>query len=59
MQARESALYDRSKVNIRHYQKNELALREKLRKNGLLVEYSDATAMIRNPYEMAEGVMTI
>ncbi|YCA45508.1 hypothetical protein M1E11_10110 [Bacillus sp. JZ8] len=58
-QARDSGLYVKSRVNIRHYQKNELALREKLRKNGLLIEYSDATAMIRNPYDMAEDVVTV
>jgi hypothetical protein len=56
IQARKSGLYERSKLNISYYQKNENALREKLKKNGLLVEYSDATAMIKNPYDIAEGV---
>ena len=55
-QARDSGLYERSKLNISYYQKNEQALREKLKKNGLLIEFSDATAMIRNPYDIAEGV---
>lgn len=59
IQSRESGMYDRSKLNISYYHKNELALREKLKKNGLLVEYSDATAMIRNPYEVAEGVVVV
>lgn len=55
-QSRESGLYEKSKLNISYYQKNEQALRDKLKKNGLLLEYSDATAMIRNPYDLAEGV---
>ncbi|TRY24779.1 hypothetical protein FOI68_14650 [Brevibacillus sp. LEMMJ03] len=50
VQARQSGLYERSRLNVRYFQENEKALREKLRRNGLLVEYSDATAMIRNPY---------
>ncbi|WP_240371152.1 hypothetical protein [Anoxybacteroides rupiense] len=49
-QAKISGLYEKSKLNISYFQKNEYALREKLKNNGLLVEYSDATAMIRNPY---------
>jgi hypothetical protein len=52
-QAKDSGLYEESKLNISYFQKNENALRDKLRKNGLLVEYSDATAMIRNPYDIA------
>lgn len=56
VQARNSGLYERSKLNISYYQKNENSLRTKLRKNGLLVEFSDATAMIQNPYDIAEGV---
>jgi hypothetical protein len=55
-QARDSGLYEQSKLNISYYQKNEQALRSKLKKNGLLIEFSDATAMIRNPYDIAEGV---
>lgn len=55
-QSRESGLYESSRLNISYYQKNEHALRSKLKKNGLLLEYSDATAMIRNPYDLAEGV---
>ncbi|MED1603282.1 hypothetical protein [Alkalihalophilus marmarensis] len=54
LQAKKSGLYEKSKINVSYFQKNELALREKLRYNGLLVEYSDATAMIRNPYEHVE-----
>ncbi|MBR8643839.1 hypothetical protein KEH51_00915 [[Brevibacterium] frigoritolerans] len=55
IQAKQSGLYDSSKLNISYYNKNVLALRSKLKKNGLLIEYSDATAMIRNPYEVVEG----
>ncbi|WP_163971801.1 hypothetical protein [Oceanobacillus halotolerans] len=52
--ARDNGLYEKSSINISYYQKNEQALREKLKKNGLLIEYSDATAMIRNPYGASE-----
>ena len=54
IQARRDGIYEKSRINISYFQRNEHALREKLRHNGLLVEYSDATAMIRNPYESAE-----
>jgi hypothetical protein len=53
--ARLSGLYEKSKLNISYFQKNEQSLREKLKKNGLLIEYSDATAMIRNPYDSVKG----
>lgn len=56
-QSRLSDIYENSRLNISYFQRNELALREKLKKNGLLVEYSDATAMIRNPYDVSEGVV--
>ncbi len=52
-QAKESGLYGRSKLNARYFQENEKALRDKLRQNGLLIEFSDATAMIQNPYDCA------
>jgi hypothetical protein len=55
-QSRESGVYEESRLNISYFQRNELALREKLKNNGLLVEFSDATAMIRNPYFVSEGV---
>ncbi|WP_423798168.1 hypothetical protein [Neobacillus sp. SAB-20_R2A] len=57
LQAKSNGIYEKSKLNVRYFQKNEFAIREKLRYNGLLVEYSDATAMIRNPYEKAEQVI--
>ncbi|NOU99527.1 hypothetical protein GC097_05745 [Paenibacillus sp. LMG 31457] len=53
-QAKNSGLYERSKLNIRYFQQNEKHLRDKLKQNGLLIEFSDATAMIRNPYEAWE-----
>lgn len=56
VQAREDGIYEHSKLNVSYFHRNEYALREKLRHNGLLVEYSDATAMIRNPYEKAGEV---
>ncbi|TBL80852.1 hypothetical protein [Paenibacillus thalictri] len=52
-QAKSSGLYTRSKLNVRYFQENEKALRSKLKLNGLLVEFSDATAMIHNPYASA------
>ncbi|MCM3729907.1 hypothetical protein M3226_30760 [Neobacillus cucumis] len=57
LQAKSSGIYEKSKLNVSYFQKNEFALREKLRYNGLLVEYSDATAMIRNPYELSGQVI--
>lgn len=51
-QARDSGLYDKANLNISYFQNNESALREKLKNNGLLIEYSDATAMIKNPSKM-------
>jgi hypothetical protein len=56
LQAKEDGIYEKSKLNVSYFQRNEYALREKLRHNGLLIEYSDATAMIRNPYEQAGQV---
>ncbi|WP_350344598.1 hypothetical protein PRVXT_001022 [Proteinivorax tanatarense] len=55
VQAKKSGLYEESKLNIRYFQRNEQSLRDKLRQNGLLVEYSDATAMIKNPYENVDN----
>lgn len=53
IEARKNGIYEESKLNVNYFHKNEYALREKLRHNGLLIEYSDATAMIKNPYERA------
>lgn len=49
-QAKQSGLYEQSRLNIRYFNDNEKALRDKLRHNGLLIEFSDATAMVQNPY---------
>jgi hypothetical protein len=57
LQAKSNGIYDKSKLNVSYFQKNEFAIREKLRYNGLLIEYSDATAMIKNPYELAGQVI--
>ncbi|MEH7114923.1 hypothetical protein V7124_21560 [Neobacillus niacini] len=57
LQSKSNGIYEKSKLNVSYFQKNEFALREKLRYNGLLVEYSDATAMIRNPYEHSGQVI--
>ncbi|MFD1020958.1 hypothetical protein [Thalassobacillus hwangdonensis] len=58
VEARNDGIYEKSRINISYFQKNEHSLREKLRHNGLLIEYSDATAMIRNPYE-AVGMQVV
>ncbi|MFF2909195.1 hypothetical protein [Paenibacillus sp. NPDC057934] len=50
-QAKETGIYEKSGFNVRYFQDNERALRKKLRHNGLLIEFSDATAMIQNPYD--------
>ncbi len=55
-QAKQSGLYRESRLNVRHFQDNEKALREKLQHNGLLIEFSDATAMICNPNTCVTGV---
>lgn len=49
-QAINSKIYERSGLNIKYFKTNESSLRVKLKQNGLLIEYSDATAMIINPY---------
>lgn len=49
-QAINSKIYEKSGINIKYFKNNENALRIKLKQNGLLTEYSDATAMITNPY---------
>jgi hypothetical protein len=56
LQAKENGIYEKSKLNVSYFKRNEYALRKKLKHNGLLIEYSDATAMIRNPYEQARQV---
>lgn len=57
-EAQVSGIYEREKINLRSFKQNETQLRNKLRKNGLLEEYSDATALIKNPYKMAQGGYT-
>jgi hypothetical protein len=52
-QAKKSGLYELSRLNTRYFNDNEKALREKLRHNGLLIEFSDATAMVQNPYALS------
>lgn len=54
-EAKRSGLYEREGVNLRSFENNEKKLRQKLKQNGLLQEYSDATALIRNPYMVKEG----
>lgn len=54
-EAQVSGIYEREKINLRSFKQNETQLRSKLRKNGLLEEYSDATALIKNPYQLSQG----
>lgn len=54
-EAQVSGIYEREKINLRSFKQNETQLRTKLRKNGLLEEYSDATALIKNPYQILQG----
>ncbi|MFD1136566.1 hypothetical protein [Paenibacillus urinalis] len=53
-EAKLSGIYETSNLNIRYFQDNEKSLRNKLRQNGLLIEFSDATAMIQNPYSSSK-----
>ncbi|WP_214713985.1 hypothetical protein [Exiguobacterium sp. s151] len=48
--AKVSGLYSKEGINLSHFRSNEKKMRQKLKQNGLLQEYSDATALIRNPY---------
>lgn len=46
IEARESGLLDRQRINVEYYERNKSALLEKMKYAGLATEYSDATAMI-------------
>lgn len=48
--AKDSGLYSKEGINLSHFRSNEKKMRQKLKQNGLLQEYSDATALIINPY---------
>lgn len=48
--AKDSGLYSKEGINLSHFRSNEKKMRQKLKQNGLLQEYSDATALITNPY---------
>ena len=50
-EAIKSYIYEKSGINIKYFKNNENAIRLKMKQNGLLTEYSDATAMIINPYQ--------
>lgn len=49
-EATQSGIYAAERINLRCFIDNGTQLRSKLAKNGLLEEYSDATALIKNPY---------
>lgn len=49
-EASQSGIYATERINLRCFIDNGTQLRSKLAKNGLLEEYSDATALIKNPY---------
>jgi hypothetical protein len=46
LEAKESGLFERHRINTEYYDRNRLALLEKMKRAGLAVEYSDATAMV-------------
>lgn len=48
--AKISGLYSKEGINLTHFRSNEKKMRQKLKQNGLLQEYSDATALVTNPY---------
>lgn len=54
VEAKDSDIYKESRLNVRYFQDNERALRRKLKQNGLLIEFSDATAMVENPHSVSE-----
>jgi len=45
-EARVSGLFDRQRINAEYYDRNRAALLEKMKHAGLVVEYSDATALV-------------
>jgi hypothetical protein len=47
-EAIQSNLFNSHRINIEYYDRNRVALLEKMKYAGLVVEYSDATAMIAN-----------
>lgn len=54
-EAKNSGIYEKEGVNLKYFHNNEKKLRQKLKQNGLLQEYSDATALIQNPYYRKGG----
>ncbi|MGB3261047.1 hypothetical protein, partial [Paenisporosarcina sp.] len=54
-EAKISGIYENEGVNLKYFHNNEKKLRQKLKQNGLLQEYSDATALIQNPYYQKGG----
>ena len=55
-EANQSGIYKKERINLKCFIENGTQLRSKLAKNGLLEEYSDATALIKNPY-FKQGVV--
>lgn len=47
-----SGVYEKEGINRKSYDANEKRLRARLKRNGLLQEYSDATALVCNPYKV-------
>jgi len=46
-EARVSGLFDRQRINAEYYDRNRTALLGKMKHAGLVIEYSDATALVR------------
>lgn len=55
-EATSSGVYKKEGVNRKVYDDNERRLRAKLKRNGLLQEYSDATALVCNPYKVGRFI---
>lgn len=51
VEAKSSGLYERRKINAGYYDDNRSALHEKLKRAGLLTEYSDATSLVSNRFK--------
>ena len=49
-EARRSPLFDRHRINAEHYDRNRAALLDKMKHAGLVIEYSDATAVVQHAY---------
>jgi len=59
VQARQSELLEYRQIDRQFYKENELAFRRQLLSAGLLTEFSDATAIVINPFEAVKANTTV